>query len=167
VTVRSRQVAVLGEVAKPGKYPLDDNSSRLTDILAMAGGVTPLASDTVTVLISRGSKLEKKEIDVSAMARNGNLGDNLVIEGGDTVYVQRAPMFYIYGEVQKAGSYRLQNNMSVMQALSVGGGVTLRGTERGIKIHRRNGDGQVHRVEAQLTDPVQADDVIYVRESLF
>jgi len=69
--------------------------------------------------------------------------------------------------VQKAGSYRLQNNMSVMQALSVGGGVTLRGTERGIKIHRRNGDGQVHRVKAQLTDPVQADDVIYVRESLF
>ena len=167
VTVRSRQVAVLGEVAKPGKYPLDDNSSRLTDILAMAGGVTPLASDTVTVLISRGSKLEKKEIDVSAMARNGNLGDNLVIEGGDTVYVQRAPMFYIYGEVQKSGTYPLKANMSVMQALSVGGGVTLRGTERGIKIHRRNGDGQVHRVEAQLTDPVQADDVIYVRESLF
>ena len=167
VTVRSRQVSVLGEVGKPGKYPLDDNSSKLTDILALAGGVTPMASDTVTVLVNRGNKLEKREVDVSAMARNGNLASNLDIEGGDTIYVQRAPMFYIYGEVQRAGSYRLQSNMSVMQAISVGGGVTLRGTERGLRIHRRNGDGKVIPVDANLADPVQADDVIYVRESLF
>ena len=166
-TVRSRQVSVLGEVAKPGKYPLDDHSSRLTDILAMAGGVTPTASDTVTVLVTRDNKLEKREVDVSAMARNGNLAANFEIQGGDTVYVQRAPTFYIYGEVQRAGSYPLKANMSVMQALSVGGGVTLRGTERGMKIHRRNGDGKVIPVDVQLTDPVQPDDVIYVRESLF
>ena len=166
-TVRSRQVSVLGEVAKPGKYPLDDHSSRLTDILAMAGGVTPTASDTVTVLVTRDNKLEKREIDVSAMARNGNLAANMEIQGGDTIYVQRAPTFYIYGEVQRAGAYPLKANMSVMQALSVGGGVTLRGTERGLKIHRRNGDGKVIPVEVRLTDPVQPDDVIYVRESLF
>ena len=166
-TVRSRQVAVLGEVMKPGKYPLDDNSSRLTDILALAGGVTPAASDTVTVLVARGDKMEKHEVDVSAMARNGSLKSNMEIQGGDTIYVQRAPVFYIYGEVQKAGSYRLQTNMSVMQALSVGGGVTPRGTERGLRINRRSGDGKIIPVEAQLTDPVQADDVIYVRESLF
>jgi polysaccharide export outer membrane protein len=167
MAVRSRQVAVLGEVARPGKYALDDNSSRLTDILAVAGGVTPAAADTVTVLVSRGDKLEKREIDVSAMARDGNLGSNLQIEGGDTIYVQRAPVFYIYGEVQRAGSYRLSNNMSVMQALSLGGGVTLRGTERGMMIHRRSGDGKVQKVEVRPTDPVQPDDVIYVKESLF
>ena len=167
VSVRSRQVAVLGEVARPGKYALDDNSSKLTDILAVAGGVTTAAADTVTVLVSRGNKLEKREIDVSAMARDGNLAANLDIEGGDTIYVQRAPVFYIYGEVQRAGSYRLQNNMSVMQALSVGGGVTLRGTERGMMIHRRNGDGKVLKVEVKPTDAVQPDDVIYVKESLF
>ena len=165
--VRSRQVAVLGEVARPGKYALDDNSSKLTDILAVAGGVTTAAADTVTVLVSRGDKLEKREIDVSAMARDGNLASNLEIQGGDTIYVQRAPVFYIYGEVQRAGSYRLQNNMSVMQALSVGGGTTLRGTERGMMIHRRNGDGKILKVEAKPTDPVQPDDVIYVKESLF
>jgi polysaccharide export outer membrane protein len=166
-TVRSRQVAILGEVAKPGKYPLDDHSSRLTDVLAMAGGVTPTASDTVTLLVTRDNKLEKREVDVSAMARNGDLAANMEIQGGDTIYVQRAPTFYIYGEVQRAGSYPLKANMSVMQALSVGGGVTLRGTERGLKIHRRNGDGKVIPVDVQLTDPVRPDDVIYVRESLF
>ena len=56
--------------------------------------------------------------------------------------------------------------MTVMQALAMGGGLTTRGTERGIKIHRRSGE-QVSRLDAKLTDVVQNDDVIYVRESLF
>ena len=57
--------------------------------------------------------------------------------------------------------------MNVMQAVSVGGGITLRGTLRGLKIHRRTPAGQVATIDAQLTDPVRADDVIYVREGLF
>jgi polysaccharide export outer membrane protein len=167
VAVRSRQVSVLGQVAKPGKYPLDDATSKLTDILALAGGITPTGTDEVTVLVTRNGKSETRVVDVPAMMRTGDTKANFDIRGGDTIYVQRAPVFYIYGEVQKAGSYRLENNMSVMQALSVGGGVTPRGTERGMRIHRRNGDGKVFKLEAQPTDIVQADDVIYVRESLF
>ena len=57
--------------------------------------------------------------------------------------------------------------MTVMQALSLGGGVTQRGTDRGLKIHRRMPDGAIAKLDAQLTDPVRPDDVIYVRESLF
>jgi polysaccharide export outer membrane protein len=54
-----------------------------------------------------------------------------------------------------------------VQALSVGGGVTLRGTDRGLKIRRRMPDGSFKTIEAHLTDAVRPDDVIYVRESLF
>jgi polysaccharide export outer membrane protein len=54
-----------------------------------------------------------------------------------------------------------------MHALSVGGGLTPRGTERGLKLHRRLPDGSVEKLDAKLTDTLQADDVIYVRESLF
>jgi polysaccharide export outer membrane protein len=57
--------------------------------------------------------------------------------------------------------------MTVMQALSLGGGVTPRGTDRGLKIRRRGSDGTFQAVDARLTDPVHPDDVIYVRESLF
>jgi len=167
VAVRSRQVSVLGQVAKPGKYPLDDNATKLTDILALAGGVTATGTDEVTVLLTRGGKTQTRVVDIPSMVRTGDMKANFDIQGGDTIYVQRAPVFYIYGEVQKAGSYRLEQNMSVMQALSVGGGVTPRGTERGMKIHRRANDGKIVRLEAQLTDAVQPDDVIYVRESLF
>ncbi len=166
IRVRSRQVSVLGHVARPGRYPLDDTSSNLTDILALAGGVSPTGDDNVTVMVTRDGKTAKLEINVPTMYRTGDLSRNLQLENGDTIFVQRAPVFYIYGEVQRAGSYRLEQGMTVMQALSVGGGVTPRGTDRGVKIRRKTGDG-TQAIDARLIDPVQADDVIYVRESLF
>lgn len=165
--LRSRQVSVLGQVARPGRYALDDTHSRLTDILALAGGVTPAGHDSVTVVLSRDGKIIKRDIDVPRMYRSGDLSPNVEIHHGDMVYVQRAPVFYIYGEVQRAGSYRLEPETAVMHALSMGGGLTPRGTERGLRIHRRMPDGAVATLNAQLTDAVQPDDVIFVRESLF
>jgi polysaccharide export outer membrane protein len=167
VRVRSRQVSVLGQVARPGRYPLDDTSSNLSDILALAGGVSPTGDDNVTVMVKRNGKTAKLEINVPTMYRTGDLSRNLQLENGDTIFVQRAPVFYIYGEVQRAGSYRLEQAMTVMQALSLGGGVTPRGTDRGLKIRRRAPDGTFQAIDARLTDPVQPDDVIYIRESLF
>ena len=165
--VRSRQVSVLGLVARPGRYALDDTSSKLTDILALAGGIVPGGDDTVTVMGNRGGKIQKVEIDVPGMYRSGDLSLNIEVQNGDTIYVPRAPVFYIYGEVLRAGAYRLEPNATVMNALSLGGGLTPRGTERGLKINRRTPDGGVKKLDARLADPVQPDDVIYVRESLF
>jgi polysaccharide export outer membrane protein len=167
VQVRSRQVAVLGHVVKPGRYPLDDNSSRITDLLALAGGVAPTGDDVVTVILQRGDAVARHVIDVPAMYRTGKLESNIEVQNGDTIYVQPAPVFYIYGEVQRAGSYRLQPNMAVMHALSLGGGLTPRGTERGMVIQRRLPDGTQRKIEAKPSDVVQPDDVIHVRESLF
>ena len=167
IQVRSRQISVLGHVARPGRYALDDTSSKLTDILALAGGISPAGDDIVTVMTRRNGTAAKLEIDVPRMYRSGDLSPDIEVGNGDTIFVQRAPVFYIYGEVQRAGAYRVEPNMAVMHALSLGGGLTLRGTERGLKIHRRMPDGTVRRIDAQLEDPVRPDDVIYVRESLF
>ncbi len=87
--------------------------------------------------------------------------------GGDTVFVNHQPMFYIYGQVQKAGQYRLERDMTVMQALAVGGGITTKGTRRGIVLHRRDAHGKVNEIEVSLDDDVKDSDVIYVKESLF
>jgi polysaccharide export outer membrane protein len=165
--VNSRQVSVLGSVLKPGRYPLDSTNVRLADFLAVAGGIAPGGSDEVTVLTNRGGKQDKIEVDLGAMMRNGDLSKNIALEPGDTIFVQKAPMVYIYGEVQRGGAYPLAQNMTVMQALALGGGVTVRGTERGIQISRRSGNGNVNRIDARLTDRVQPDDVIHVKESLF
>ena len=88
-------------------------------------------------------------------------------QGGETVYVDRAPVFYIYGEVTRSGSYRLEPNLAVVQAISLGGGITPRGTERGLTIQRKGPDGSLQRIEARPSDLVRADDIIYVKESLF
>src|SRR5688500_839698 len=67
--VRSRQVSVLGHVVKPGRYALDDASSRITDLLALAGGIAATGDDVVTVVLTRGDKVTRHEIDVPAMYR--------------------------------------------------------------------------------------------------
>jgi polysaccharide biosynthesis/export protein len=167
IRVRSRQVSVLGQVARPGRYALDDASSNLIDILALAGGISATGDDTVTVMVTRNGKTAKLEINVPSMYRTGDLSQNIDVENGDTIFVQRAPVFYIFGEVQRPGAFRLEPAMTVMQALSLGGGVTPRGTDRGLKVHRRMPNGTIAKLDAELTDPVRPDDVIYVRESLF
>src|SRR6476659_7778253 len=159
--VNSRQVSVLGNVVKPGRYPLDSTTAQLTDLIALAGGVGPAGSDEVTVITKRNGKQEKMEIDLGEMFRRGDLSRNISLEPGDTIFVHKAPMVYVYGEVQKGGAYRVEPQMTVMQAIAMGGGITPRGTERGIKISRRDATG-VRRIDASLTDNVQPDDVIYV-----
>ena len=164
--VNSRQVAVLGAVNKPGRYPIDSQNSRLTDFIAAAGGIAAPGADSVTLVSSHDGQISKRDIDLNAIFRDGDLTQNVRLQPGDTLYVEKAPMVYIYGEVQKAGAYRLEPHMTVMQALALGGGLTVRGTQRGIKIARRTDKG-VREIDARLTDPVQNDDVIYVSESLF
>lgn len=165
--VNSRQVSVLGNVNKPGRYPLEGTSAKLTDLLAIAGGIAPTGSDQVTIVSTRGGTTTSMDVDIPSMLRTGDLSKNVTLEPGDTVFVHRAPMVYVYGEVQKGGAYRLENGMTVMQAIAMGGGITPRGTERGIKVTRKNGDGRTKDMTVRLTDQVQVDDVIYVRESLF
>ena len=77
------------------------------------------------------------------------------------------PMFYIYGEVQRAGSFRIERGMTIRQALAQAGGPTLRGTERRLRIYRQGADAKVEILSPDLNDAVRPDDVLYVRESLF
>src|SRR5260221_10790958 len=103
--VNTRQASVRGSVLKPGRYALDSTNVRLSDFLAVAGGVAPGGSDEVTILTSRNGQQEKIEVDLGAMMRNGDLSKNVALEPGDTIFVQKAPMVYIYGEVQRGGAY--------------------------------------------------------------
>lgn len=165
VQLRSRQVPVLGQVTKPGKYALEESSNRLTDLIALAGG--SIGADTVTVMKKNGNSYEKVEVDLPALFLRGDMSNDMQVNNGDVIFVQRPPVFYVYGEVTRPGAYRLERKMTVMQALATAGGLTPRGTDRDISITRRNEDDQVQRVGTQLNDFVRQDDVIYVRQSWF
>lgn len=164
---KSQQISVLGQVNRPGKYPIEQ-ASTLADLLAIAGGIAQTGGDTVThISKSADGKVSKKEIDINDALRNGSMDKNYPVANGDIIYVPRAPLFYIYGEVQRPGAFRLEKDMTVMQALSVGGGLTVRGTEKGIRVNRHGPNGKVETLQSQLTDTVKENDVIFVRESLF
>jgi polysaccharide export outer membrane protein len=166
VQYRGQQISVLGRVNRPGKHTLE-KVSRVTDALALAGGIILDGADTVTLVRARDGKTEYRDIDVIALFKAGGEASNELIQDGDIINVARQPMFYIYGEVQRPGAFRLEQNMNLVQALSLGGGVTARGTQKGIRILRRDASGGMQELEAKLADPVKKDDVIYVKESLF
>lgn len=159
------QVSILGQVTRPGRFPLETFNTRLSEILAMAGGVAPDGADTVIVTGVRDGKPFHKEVDVAGMFLNNNFESDLIVAGGDVIYVARQPMFYVYGEVQRPGSFRVERNMTVRQALAQSGGPTARGTERDINVYRRGADGK--KTGVKLDDRVLADDVLYVGESFF
>jgi polysaccharide export outer membrane protein len=165
--IRGNQVAVLGQVNRPGRFALETTNTRLSDMLANAGGATSNGDDTAIVSGERKGQPFRVQIDIATLFLGDEAQDNLVLQGGDSIYVQRAPVFYIYGEAQRPGSFRVERNMTIMQALALGGGPTARGTERRLRLNRKSADGSLVQTEPLLSDPVQANDVIYVKESLF
>jgi polysaccharide export outer membrane protein len=165
--VQSQQVSVMGHVNRPGRYPLEGGKRSLVDVLAQAGGIGQDGGDIVSVVRKRDGKTTREQVDVVQMVRTGEFNNNYELNADDVVYVERAPRFYIYGEVQRPGPVRLERGMTVTQALSAGGGLTLRGTERGLTIKRRGADGAYQTIKARAEDQVQVDDVVYVKESWF
>ena len=167
VQVRGQVVSVLGMVQRPGRYPLEVSGLRLTDLLAQAGGVAPTGSDTVVLSGRRDGRLYRQEVDLPSLFTGRGSDNDPPVQHGDVVFVDRMPLFYVYGEVQRGGAQRLERGMTVRQGLAAGGGLTQRGTEKGLRVHRRGADGQVQVLQPAMDDPLKDGDVIHVRESLF
>jgi polysaccharide export outer membrane protein len=165
--VRGNQASVLGMVNRPGRYPIEVAGMRLSDLLATAGGTAVGGADTLVVTGIREGRPFRTEIDLPALFADSNRSQDILIQNGDTIWVDRQPQVYIYGEVQRPGPLRLERGMTLMQALAAGGGLTQRGTERGIKVHRRSGEGQVQVLQPAMQERMRDGDVVFVRESLF
>lgn len=163
----SRNVSVLGYVNRPGRYPLDSTSS-LVDLIAMAGGTVNGASDSkIWVTRTEDDKIEKFQLDLKDFLEKPETTSAFKMHQGDVVYVPKSPMFYIYGEIQRPGGYPLEPDLTVVKALTLGGGLTLRGTERSLHIKRKNEYGVLQEIDVDLVTPVLKDDVIYVSERWF
>jgi polysaccharide export outer membrane protein len=109
----------------------------------------------------------QRDIDLNQLVGSGENKADLSVHNGDVIFVAAQPVFYIYGEVQKPGAYPLQREMTVRQAIAAGGGLTLRGTERGIRVGRAGKSGAIEMHKVKLTDRLLAGDVVQVKESWF
>lgn len=168
INVRANQVNVLGQVGKPGRLPLDLANMRLTEVISLAGGVIAGAgSDTVVLIGRRNGQPYRHEVDLPKIFAPGGSNDDVVVMPGDTIWVDRAPQIYLYGEIQHPGIQRLERGETVMQAVAAAGGATARGTLKGLKITRRGPDGRPQTIEPSMEDTLKDGDVMYIRESLF
>lgn len=157
---RSQRISVIGEVNRPGRYPLDSKTT-LIDMVANAGGISAMGSDTI-VLIRDNTR---QEFNIPKLMANAE--QSISLKAGDQLYIPRMQQIYVYGEVLRPGAYRLEPKMTVMQALSLAGGFTPKASHRSIQIQRPAKDGTMEKIDVQLTDLVHQNDVIYIDESLF
>ena len=165
--IRGNQVSVLGQVSRPGRFALEAFSTRVSDMLAAAGGITLAGDDWLVVTGSRDGRAFRKEVDVPSLFGPQPSSDDIVLAPGDTLYVGKAPQFYIDGQAQKPGAHRLERGMTVRQALAAGGGPTARGSQNRLRVHRKDAQGRLVEAVPQMNDLVRPDDVIHVGESLF
>lgn len=163
--IRSQQISVVGEVIRPGRFPIDTRTSVL-DALAQAGGISALGAEKAFILRRGKDGVDRFEVDLRDLLSAGS-GQVVELRAGDTIVVPKAPLFYIYGEVQRPNSYPLRSRMTVIEAVSIAGGLTARGSSRRIEVKRKQKDGSLRRFDATIDDAVQAEDVINVRERIF
>jgi len=177
-TYKSQKVFIVGEVRTPGTYPLSGDMN-LVEALARAGSTLPTASDEAVIVHPEagqeisGPTLPTQEdaanvihVDLRSL-QNGGFSQNAALRDGDTIFVPRAESVYVFGQVKNPGAYAMQQkNTTVLQALSLAGGVTDRGTTSRIKIVRIV-NGEKKEIKAKLTDLVQSGDTIMVPERFF
>jgi len=161
---RSQQVSILGWVNQPGKYSIEGFSTIL-DVIAMAGGLKADAGEVVNVLKNKNGRTTKVIVDIGQIYA-GDLSRNIQVGHDDVVVVPKMDVFFVYGQVRRSNSYRLERDTTVMQALSLAGGLTDRGTDRGLKVSRKS-SGKIKERNIGLNDLLKANDVLYVKESLF
>jgi len=176
---RSRSIFVMGEVRNPGRYSIEGPMT-LLEVIANAGSTTATASNTIIVqrykdglaatVAAPAMPGDNRSAEVLRISledlRQGRLSANLLLQDSDTIIVPPAERVYVSGYVKTPGSYVIRPGMTVAQAIAEAGGVTERGSTRGIKIVRKDGQGREIEIDAKMSDVVRPDDLIRVRQRL-
>ena len=172
---RSRSVFIVGEVRSPGKYPMTGQMS-LIEALAAAGSTTPAASSEVLILRSRDAvtaqPLTPEQVDQTNVTRIsladlqlGRLSENVNLKEGDTIFVPKAEKFFITGQVRNPGAYTFERGLTVLQAISLAGGLSDKGSNRRIKVIRTV-KGKKMQLGIDLADAIQPGDTLVVPQRL-
>jgi polysaccharide export outer membrane protein len=180
---KSQKFFVVGNVNKPGTYPLT-KPIRVVEALSLAGGLdtgsgSKGGTGSAMAVIVRAKPGEKRDqprlpdqtpsgdkvkVSLSA-AMAGDPQHNLEIKNGDTIYVP-ALFYYVQGQVKNAGRYPYEENMTVLMAITTAGGFTDKASSRRAFVIREK-DGKKQEIKVKLEDPIQPGDVVTVPESWF
>lgn len=172
----SKPVTVLGEVARPGTYYLEGQTS-LHKILAEAGGLSASAGQVVELRrLQEVDGVEKPIVRTFGTTSlfNGEEGREVILQPGDVITVSAKERFFITGEVAKPGQYDLTPGMTLMQAVSHAGGQGKFASQT-VEVHRGGEIGKeiltfdlAHIRKGKTPDPtIEAGDVLIIRRRFF
>jgi len=165
---RSRSIFVTGEVRAPNEYRMAGAGMTLLQALALAGSPTAGASNEV--IVSRQPATPGGEVEIIRLNRKelelGRAGYDLPLKDGDIINVPAAQRAFLEGYVRNPGPIILDPGMTVQQAIVLAGGITERGSYRGITATRTI-NGVSIQVDLRLEDKVQPNDVIKIRARFF
>lgn len=164
----SQRVSVLGEVHQPGRYPIESDTTIL-DLLALAGGRTDKGDDTIFLMRQNAAgTLEQFPIDLNVKIGKGAAPAIMqTLRGGDRIFVPPAQEFFVSGEVHAPATYRLDKDVTVLEAISRAGGLTDRGSIHRVEIKRQDSSGKYLVISAKPNDKVEPNDVVTVKERIF
>lgn len=169
VEFKSRKAVMIGQVQRPGVYQLTGRTTFL-ELLSTAGGLGSDAGDRA-IIKRKGSGALAKEttitIDLKKLIEEGDSSLDVTLSDSDNIYIPKAGVFYITGEVRKADAYRHEEGITVMKAITKAGGFSDRASKSRIKIIRKLESKEKVLEKVMPDELVYPDDIIIVPESLF
>ncbi len=163
----SQGVTILGEVGKPGIYPVLGDR-KLYDMISSAGGFSPIASRKISIL-----HRDQTQATNLSLPRNltDDLSGNVPVLAGDTINVPKAPIVYVVGDVGRPAGLIVDNGtLTVLQAIALTGGTNHTAKLNSVRIVRKQGTEMTETkvplkkmLEAKAPDiTLQGDDILFV-----
>ena len=164
----SQKTVILGQIEKPGLYELSGPTT-LLEIISKAGGLAENAGNTATLkrLANKEGKQEIITIDLLSLMEGGDLSQNINIQGGDNIFVMKAGMCFVTGEVEKPDAYKIDEDTTVIKVITLAGGFTGKAAKSKVKIIRKEKGHEKIIKDAGLDTTILEDDVVVVPESFF
>lgn len=143
----SKQITLVGSFKKPGTYDYV-SKRKLLDVIAIAEGLSEKAGSAayITRFDSKTKKNVNYFIDLDELVRRGNMEQNIVVMGGDVVFIPETGQCFVDGAVRKPGTYPLRNGMTITEVITLAGGLAGYADSDKIKLIRRIENGKERQV---------------------
>lgn len=149
----NQQITLVGAVKQPGTFETQSRK-RILEVLAFAGGLSPTAGDTAYVTRkSRQDGINRVYlVDLNALLTQGKVDMNMLIQGGDVVFIPESDLIQVDGAVRRPGSFKIDGNMTIDSAIASAGGLANYADEDDIKLIRKNKEGKREIVQLSMND---------------
>ncbi len=163
---RSKKAVVLGHVKNPGLIELSGPTTFL-ELLSKAGGLATDFGETATIKRIVDGKSKMISVNIKSLTLSGDMSQNIPIREGDTVYISKAGMCYVTGEVKNPDAYPCDGDATILKLVTLAGGFSGKASRSGVRIMRIIAGKKTVIKDVEMGTRVQPDDIIVVPESFF